>query len=181
MPGVLRTARLNLVPLTPALGAADLAGRESLGCMLRASVPASWPPQFFESDKLEWTIDHLEQRPDEIGWWMYYLVLRARCATLVGVAGYKGPPDDNGHIEIGYSILGDYRRRGIATEVAHALSDHAFAHAGVDRVIAQTFAAFKASRNVLEKSGFRCAGPGSEPDVICYELAREDWQRARVR
>jgi len=179
MPRVLHTPRLKLVPLTPALGAADLAGRETLERRLRAEVPASWPPEFFESDKLEWTIDHLEQRPDEIGWWMYYLVLRSQGATLVGVAGYKGPPDDSGHIEIGYSILGDYRRRGIATEAALALSDHAFARADVNCVIAHTFPAFNASRNVLEKSGFRCAGPASEPEVIRYELARADWQRAR--
>lgn len=176
MPQVIRTACLNLVPLTPALGAADLSGRETLERALRAEVPGGWPPEFFESDKLEWTIDHLEQRPDEVGWWMYYVILRGHGGILVGVAGYKGPPDDLGHIEIGYSILGEFRGRGIATEATLALAGHAFARADVDCVVAHTFPAFNASRNVLEKSGFRHTGPGAESDVIRYELTRTDWE-----
>ncbi|MGH8494626.1 MAG: GNAT family N-acetyltransferase [Gammaproteobacteria bacterium] len=179
MPTV-RTARLSLIPLTPALGVADIAGRASLERALGATVPENWPPELFEVDKLEWTIRHLEQNPREIGWWLHYVIFRAE-NMLVGVAGYKGRPDANGLVEIGYSILSEFRRRGIATEATLGLADHAFAQRAVDCVIAQTMPTFKASRMVLEKAGFRFAGPGAEPDAICYELPREAWAIANAR
>lgn len=178
MAKVIRTTRLRLVPLTPALGAADLDGRKALERQLETRVPESWPPELFEADKLEWTIRHLERHPREIGWWLHYVIFRPE-RRLVGVAGYKGPPDEDGLIEIGYSILGTFRRRGIATEATLGLADHAFTRADVRCVIAQTFPSFSASRTVLEKAGFGYAGPGAEPDIIRYELARRDWEAAR--
>ncbi len=180
MAKVIRTVRLSLVPLTPALGTADLAGRDALARELGAEVPDGWPPELFERDKLEWTIRHLEQHPREIGWWLHYILFRPE-DRLVGVAGFKGPPDANGLIEVGYSILSAFRRRGIATEATLGLADHVFARKDVHCIIAQTLQSYSASRTVLEKAGFHYAGAGSEPDIICYELARGDWEAARRR
>ena len=75
---------------------------------------------------------------------MYYFVLLPPAASpqtaareLVGNGGFKGPPSASGVVEIGYSILPAFQRRGFATEAARCLMAAAFAlppgHAG-DRV-----------------------------------------------
>ena len=41
-------------------------------------------------------------------------------------------------MEIGYSILADYQRRGFASEAVRGLLDNAYAHRDITRVIAET-------------------------------------------
>ncbi len=48
----------------------------------------------------------------------FYVVNDGR---LVGSAGFFGPPDQRGEIEIGYSICETERRKGFATEAIGAL------------------------------------------------------------
>ena len=53
---------------------------------------------------------------------MYYVATRNEVggASLVGVVGYKGPPNAEGILEIGYTVP-DARRQGCAKEAARAL------------------------------------------------------------
>jgi RimJ/RimL family protein N-acetyltransferase len=94
---------------------------------------------------------------------------------LIGSAGYKGPPDSEGTVEIGYGIVRDRRRQGYATEAAVGLSRHALAHVEVDRVIAETLPELAPSIGVLRKAGFHLLGAGSEPGVIRFELTRAEF------
>ncbi len=167
---MIRTARLDLVPATPALVRADLAGPEALARALGAAVPADWPPELFDEPALRYTLEKLDEGPEAAGWWLYYVVRRAG-AVLVGVAGYKGPPVD-GAVEVGYSVVPTHRRQGYAAESTGALVAHAFARPDVARVLAETLSALAPSIGVLEKLGFRLEGEGSEPGVIRYSLER---------
>ena len=92
--------------------------------------------------------------------------------TLIGTAGYKGPPDPEGTVEVGYGLVPDRHRRGYATETARALVASAFARPAVHRVIAETLPDLIGSIGVLRKCGFHFIGEGSEPGVIRYELTR---------
>ena len=105
---------------------------------------------------------------------MYWIVLRESAAsrTLVGAAGFKGMPSENGTVEIGYGVVAEYQRRGYATETVRAFLAHAFGSPRVQRVIAETYPHLAPSIGVLEKCGFTFIGDGSEPDVIRYELRR---------
>jgi RimJ/RimL family protein N-acetyltransferase len=168
------TPRLALIPATPALLRAALAGRARLADALPAIVPPSWPPEFLDDAALRFTLERLAESPAADGWWMYF-VLRTEAGaarTLIGSGGYKGPPAD-GTVEVGYGIVSDQRRRGYATEVTRGLVARAFALPAVRRVIAETLPELTASIGVLRKCGFRPAGEGSEPGVIRFELLRE--------
>jgi [ribosomal protein S5]-alanine N-acetyltransferase len=167
---MIRAERLDLVPATPALVRADLAGREALAEALGAEVPESWPPELFDEPALRYTLEKLEAGPEQAGWWLYYVVLREG-PVLVGVAGYKGPPAA-GAVEIGYSVVPERRRRGYAAEASAALVARAFERADVERVIAETLPELVPSIGVLERLGFRFVGEGSEPGVIRYALER---------
>ena len=172
------TDRLELVPATPETTRAALAGSSALAASLRASVPATWPPEYLDAPSLEYTLLRLAEGPENAGWWLHFIVLKGDdgSRTLIGSGGYKGPPSNDGTVEVGYGIVSDRRRRGYASEATRGLLAHAFAWPRVRRAIAETLPELAPSIGVLEKCGFRLIGKGSEPGVIRFELTRAEWR-----
>ncbi len=172
------TNRLELVPATPDTTRAALAGADALGAGLDAVVPSTWPPEYLDAPALEFTLKRLSQGAQQEGWWLHFVILpnASTGRTLIGSAGYKGPPQ-NGTVEVGYGIVSDHRRRGYATELTHGLVAHAFQREDLQRVIAETLPELTPSIGVLTKCGFRLIGAGSEPGVIRYELTRNEYER----
>jgi ribosomal-protein-alanine N-acetyltransferase len=91
---------------------------------------------------------------------------------LLGICGFKGRPGQSGSVEIGYSVLSQFRNKGYATEAASRLVDWAFGHANVHEVCAETLPHLRQSIRVLEKNGFTFTGQGSEQGVIRYAMQR---------
>jgi RimJ/RimL family protein N-acetyltransferase len=60
-------------------------------------------------------------------------------------------------VEIGYFVLPDARRRGVATAVARRLAEHAFS-LGIERVAAYVNVGNIGSERVLERAGFTREG-----------------------
>lgn len=166
----LQTARLELRPATPTDLEAALAGAAALTSALGAEVPASWPPEFLDDRAFRFTLDRLRTHPDERRWWMYFLLLQreGNRPLLVGGAGYKGPPAPDGTVEIGYGIVADERRRGLATEATAALVEAAFRDPTVTRVIAETLPELVGSIGVLHRAGFHPVDDASEPGVLRF-------------
>ena len=163
--------RLHLITATRAALIADLEGAAPLAREIGVNVPGNWPPDFYDEPAIQYSIDRLTQgvAPE---WLLYYWLLPSANdgATAIGLGGFKGPPV-NGIVEIGYSVLQQFRRNGYATEGVAALVKFAFAN-GVEEVIAETLPELIASIGVLEKNGFALIGPGSEDGVIRFALAR---------
>jgi len=175
---VIRTERLELVPATPELTRAALDGPDALGAGLRATVPPTWPPEYLDAPALDFTLDRLDEGPEQAGWWLYFVVLDAgEGRAVIGSAGYKGPPALDGTVEVGYGIVSDHQRRGYASEATRALLARAFAVPSVKRAIAETLPELTPSIGVLRKCGFRLIGDGSEPGVIRFELTRAEYHR----
>jgi len=165
----LSTPRLILIPATPELARADLAGRESLSAALGVPVSAGWPPEHYDAPAIQHSLDMMEQDPTNLAWSFFYISLRSSGRLVIGIIGYKGMPSDDGTVEIGYSIVPEHQRRGFATEAAAALVGRAFEEPGVSRVIAETLPGLTPSITVLERNGFRMIGEGSGPGVIRYQ------------
>ena len=168
------TPRLELVPATLDLVQAELRAPEELGWRLTPTFP-SWPPEFYDKAAALYTLARLGEGSEQAGWWLHYIVLRSTPSlrrTLVGSCGFKGPPTADGTVEIGYSVLQDFRRQGYATEAAQGLISRAFAHPGVALVIAETLPDLFTSLGVLRKIGFGYVGEGSEPAVVRYAVRR---------
>lgn len=176
----LSTTRLRLVPATPAHMAAAMESRDALAQALGVSVAETWPPQFVDDDALRYTAARLTEMPEQSGWWFYFIILTdpEKGDTLIGTAGYKGPPNADGLVEVGYGIVSEHHRRGFASEATNALLARAFNTPAVTQVIAETFPELIASIGVMTKCGFQYAGEGSEPGVIRYRLTREQWNRS---
>jgi ribosomal-protein-alanine N-acetyltransferase len=83
---------------------------------------------------------------------------------VVGSAGFKGPPDSSGTVEIAYGIASSIEGQGYATEAAATLVAFAFAAPLVELVRAHTLPAANASTRVLIKCGFRQVDSIVDPD-----------------
>jgi len=174
------THRLDLIFGTIQLLNAELDGPVTLQRDLEVEVPQNWPPDLYDRKALEWSANYLKENPDSLGWGQWYLILRngeEGRKALAGIGGFKGKPSPDGTVEIGYSVLSQFQRKGLAGEAAGGLVKWAFSHPEVKRVIAETYPELIPSIRVMEKNGFRFIGDGSEPRVIRYEITRESFEK----
>jgi [ribosomal protein S5]-alanine N-acetyltransferase len=166
----LTTPRLRLIPATPATIAAELAGREALATVLDAEIPPDWPPEHHDAETLRFWLEKLSQ-PGAAGWWLHYAVhTDADRRTLVGSVGYNGHPA-GGVVEIGYSVVPSWQRRGLATEACRALIESAWER-GASVVVAHTVEHLEPSIGVLRKLGFE-RSESDAADVLEFRLGRE--------
>ena len=104
-----------------------------------------------------------ETRPE----WLGYLVVEGETRQLVGTCSLKGPPVD-GIVEIAYFTFPGFEGRGIGTEMARFLVDHAVTLPEVTAVIAHTSAEHSASTRILEKIGMKFAGEDMEDGMAVW-------------
>jgi RimJ/RimL family protein N-acetyltransferase len=164
-----RTARLRLLAGTLEIAAAELEDRERFGRFLEAEVPPEWPPEALR-DALPFFLDLYRANPDWAGWLGWYAILTEPRPVLCGSVGFKGPPDEMGMVEIGYSLLPDYRGAGLASEMVVGLIGWARSHSTVAVIEAETTPDNLPSIRVLERNGFEPVGEGIEPGFVRFRL-----------
>ena len=97
--------------------------------------------------------------------WIHGFVLVHRIdGNIIGRCGFKGPPGEDGVVEIAYGVAPEHQGKGYATEAAAALVSYAFSNGRVRVVRAHTLPESNASTRVLTKSGFRRVGEVIDPD-----------------
>lgn len=126
---------------------------------------ASGLREFFASDHLspEW-LAALRRSSGADPWRHGFFVVQREHRSIIGTAGFKGPPGSEGTVEIAYGIVPAYEGQGYATEAAGALVGFAFASGEVRMVRAHTLPEANASSSVLLRSGFRHVGGVVDPD-----------------
>jgi len=97
--------------------------------------------------------------------------------AVIGYCGFYHHPELPGQVEIGYRLHPDYWNRGLITEAARAVRDHAFADLKLPRVISLIHAENIPSRRVAEKNGMKV-----EKEItfrgfptLVYAISREEW------
>ncbi len=163
------TARLALYPCSLPLAEALLHDRRQAETLLDAHIPPEWPLPDLRT-YLPVYARRLADAPSLLGWGVW-LIVHAHHQTLVGDAGFKGQPDSTGMIEIGYSTLPQYRRRGLAFEAVRALVAWAFRQPGVARITADCLPDNQPSIRILEKLGMRCQDR-SDHELLSWSLDR---------
>jgi RimJ/RimL family protein N-acetyltransferase len=164
---------VRLVPATVHLLRLEDVSGAMLAQELGVQSPPSWPPEFNGPQTRAWVRERLQESPINALWLSWYIISQeVSGSTLAGFAGYKGPPDEHGQVEIGYSVVPDLRRRGLASLAVRALCEHAFKQ-GARSIIAHTLPKLVPSQGVLLKAGFQKTQVLSDPDngeVWRYQL-----------
>jgi RimJ/RimL family protein N-acetyltransferase len=171
---VIETANLQLIGCELAHIEAIVRDKRELGEMLGVRIFDGWP-EFPEA--MQHVHQHLRTDPTAPEWG-YRLFVHTKDRALIGEGGYKGQPNEKGMVEIGYAIVPEYRRRGLALEAARGLSDYAFSHAEVKIVQAHTLPDGTASINVLKKLGMKFVGKINDPEdgeVLEWRMERKDY------
>jgi ribosomal-protein-alanine N-acetyltransferase len=106
----------------------------------------------------------------------FAVVLRGEDA-VIGYCGFHHHPEVPGEFEIGYRLHPDYWNRGLVSEAARAVRDHAFADLKLPRVISLIHPENIPSRRVAEKNGMKV-----EKEItfrgfpaLVYAITREQW------
>ncbi len=167
----IETARLRLVPCSAEVAHAAGVDRAKVERLLSARVPEEWPASDLR-DFLPFYAQMIDEDPSQLGWGIW-LVVEAREETVIGDAGFKGGPDAEGTVEIGYSILPAFRQRGYATEAADALIRWAFAHPRVRRVVAECLDDNTPSILILRSLGMQPRDRTG--DLLRWELPKDAW------
>lgn len=83
------------------------------------------------------------------------IIIHKKDQLIIGDMGFKGGPDENGIMEIGYSIAADYQGNGYATEMGKAFCKWGMQKKNVTKIIATCSIYNHASIRVLEKIGMK--------------------------
>ena len=83
---------------------------------------------------------------------------------VVGSCAFKGPPLEDGTVEIAYYTFGRYEGRGYAKGMARALISVALSSRLVRRVIAHTLPKRNPSTSVLRRAGMSFVGEIRDPE-----------------
>jgi RimJ/RimL family protein N-acetyltransferase len=97
---------------------------------------------------------------------------------VVGHAGFHGLPDEEGMVEVGYSVDPAHRRKGYARAMVRALLDWAASSDGVVRVRASISPDNEASLATIRGFGFEQVGTQWDDEdglEILYEVRVRDW------
>ncbi|MEV8377287.1 GNAT family N-acetyltransferase [Kribbella sp. NPDC056861] len=130
-PHQLRFAELSAKTMTALLAGDLVAARTESGVELGG---------LFVGDRAKWLwnyrLEQLRTQP-EAAPWIAQAVLSGPSDTVVGYAGFHGPPDADGMVEVGYTVDPRYQRQGYAKAILAALIERITADPAV-RVLRAT-------------------------------------------
>ncbi|MEB8802124.1 GNAT family N-acetyltransferase [Bacillus cereus] len=95
-------------------------------------------------------VENVKQDSALLPWGAWY-VLRKEDDSVLGDIGFKGKPNEDQTVEIGYGFIEKYWNQGYATEAVRELIDWAFKTGEVETIIAETLIDNYSSMRVLEK------------------------------
>ena len=139
-------------------------------------MPAALVEFFAGPDVSPAFLEKLEHAEGADPWCWGFLALLPEEDRYVGTAGFHGPPDEHGVVEIAYAIIPECQNRGLATEAASHLIDFAQESGRVRQLVAHTLAGPSASTRILEKLDFTKVSSFEDPDAGWVDR----WERRLV-
>lgn len=151
---IIQTDRLEMVLLMPEqlrLWVEDISALErELDCAYRAE-----PLDGFFGKIVKGQLEIVGRDAANYLWHSFFFLIRKEDRVVVGTADFKGIPNEDGAVEIGYGLGKAYEHHGYMTEAVRALCEFAFKQDLVSSVIAETDLDGFASQKILECCGFK--------------------------
>lgn len=150
----METPRLMLRPCSPHELLTIIGEPEEFEPLLGLSVADGLRAFFVSADVSPKWLAALRNASGSDPWRHGFFVVHRESGAVIGSAGFKGPPDSTGTVEIAYGIVPSFEGHGYATEAAAALVAFASTSEQVRIVRAHTLPESNASTHVLLKCGF---------------------------
>jgi ribosomal-protein-alanine N-acetyltransferase len=147
------TDRLIIIPITHSIACSILNRDTKAFDKMGVNLNGKWPVQD-TLDILNFIKDTLSP-DDEVNGFDVWMIVKKENMTAIGDAGFKGEPDENGAIEIGFGISEDEHRNGYGYEAASALINWASQNDTVKVIKADCLLDNLPSIKLLEKCGMR--------------------------
>jgi ribosomal-protein-alanine N-acetyltransferase len=151
---MLETPRLYVIPLTYLqllkYGKSDGALEAELGLTRSEKFMTAELRQTIEKN----IIPSIIHNPSLILYSTLWIIIHKDQNVIVGDAGFKGPPNEEGMIEIGYGTYPSYENKGYMTEALAAIIKWTFAQSGIQMILAHTLKDDLAWHQVLLKNCF---------------------------
>lgn len=114
-------------------------------------------------------LESLEKDFSLLGWGVW-LVINKKNNTVIGDIGFKGKPNSESTVEIGYGIIPSEQGKGYATEAVMRIIQWAFSFKNVNKVVAECLNDNIPSIKVLEKLQMKRIG--SENNMLKWQLKK---------
>jgi [ribosomal protein S5]-alanine N-acetyltransferase len=147
----INTERLQIITFTTEMMDAFLKGNSEIEKIIPYKVASEYPLEVYKQF-FAYKIERFRKFPNETEW--EGIIIHKIDNTIMGDMGFKGGPNEEGIIDIGYSIVPSYQGKGYATEMGKAMVDWGLSQPSVRKVIATCDPDNFASIRVLEKVGF---------------------------
>lgn len=118
-------------------------------------VMAAFATEPFDRARMQGWLDRNLRHQEEYGFGLFSVIHKTD-GVLIGDCGLEVMEVEGGReAELGYDFLSPFWGRGLATEAASAVRDHAFGVLGLTRLVSLIRQGNDASRRVAEKVGMR--------------------------
>lgn len=168
------TQAIELRPYAPQHLLALLESEESFLCSFGQHAAPGLRDFFFSGEVSPQWLEQLRTGREADPWSHGFAVLNPVVGQVIGSAGFKGPPDAEGVVEVAYGIVAGWQGKGCATAALSELMAFASADDRVRVLRAHTLPENNASTRVLAKNGFTKLG-----EVIDHEDGRV-WRWERI-
>lgn len=167
--------RLNLIPLTLDHLKTGLRSINELSTIIKIPIVLT----LFDGDvqrAVSKKIEKMEKEPGELhDWFTYWLIVVKENNIGVGTVGFKGSPDLNGSVEIGYGLDEKFRRHGYMSEAVSEMLAWAFSHSNCKVVTAtQVLKNNFGSQKVLHHNRFILTSETA--DGMNFILSKQDFK-----
>jgi len=162
----INTTRLILVPITLEIIRDLLKNSTSELKKLSLKTDENWPTNDTK-DILPIICKEFEKYIVPTGFEIWMIVNRDNM-QVIGDIGFKGQPDNEGEVEIGYGLISEERGKGYGYEALEAMVKWAFSQEKVKVVKADCLIANYPSIKILEKVGMKEINRNEE--FIYWEL-----------
>jgi [ribosomal protein S5]-alanine N-acetyltransferase len=128
----LQTDRLNIVPCSD------------------ESLSTYFTEEYELGPHIEMYLEELKEDSSVLGWGAW-LVIDKQTSKIIGDIGFKGKPDAEKSVEVGYGITSSEQNKGYATEALKCIIEWAFNSGSVNKIMAECLEDNIPSIKVLNK------------------------------
>jgi RimJ/RimL family protein N-acetyltransferase len=160
------TSRIKLIPLSKAEVEMYLAADFSFEKQLALEFHPRVVPENVQKALRERVIARIEADPANHLFYTLWVAIDKTINTVVAGIVFKGPPNENGEVELGAGTLDGFMNRGYMTETTKLLCEWSLKN-GVKNIVANCSPENVASQRTLEKCGF---------EVVIKEAENWHWR-----